>query len=35
MHPERLRALVRLLLDSGDLTPTGARMLTRALDDGQ
>lgn len=27
MTPERLRALVRLLLDSGDLTPWGARYL--------
>jgi hypothetical protein len=34
MTPERLRTLVRLLLDSGDLTPMGARVLTQALDDG-
>jgi hypothetical protein len=34
MSAERLRALVRLLLDSGDLTPTGARVLLQAADDG-
>jgi hypothetical protein len=35
MTPERLRALVRLLVNTGDLTPAGARILTQALDDEQ
>lgn len=29
----RIRALTRLLLNSGDITPTGARMLNTVCDD--
>lgn len=28
---ERIRAVVRMLLDSGDITPMGARMLDKVL----
>lgn len=28
---ERIRAMVRLLLDSGDITPMGARLLDKVL----
>ena len=28
---ERIRAVVRLLLDSGDITPQGARQLEKVL----
>lgn len=33
MNPNHLRALVKLLLDTGDLTPVGARMLLLTLDE--
>ena len=28
---ERIRAMVRMLLDSGDITPMGARMMDKVL----
>lgn len=29
---DRLRAILRMLLDSGDITPMGARMIERILE---
>lgn len=33
MNVERLRAMLRWLLDSGDITPQGVRMIERILDE--
>lgn len=33
MKPEQVRALCRMLVSSGDMTPAGARMFARALED--